>query len=912
MTKINTQHENLNEISFLKKEIKNLKQQIAFKDQIFDISPNYIILVGLEGEILEVNNSVREILFNGKDFIPHHFSQLDIIPSRDFHKYTDSINSILNGTPTKPFQSRFLSSGNESENETRSVKVHISPVKSGEMINAISIFAMDTTLQDILEDSLHESISLQKATLESTTDGIVVINSQGKITSFNQKFLEMWNIPKNLVDSGKDVKIREHVMEQLIDPLHFQEKMEDLYLNPKDISRDTLELKDGQIFQRYSQPHIMGSQVVGRIWSFRDHTHLKNTEKSLKESETYYKTLFEHSGTATLIVEEDNLISLVNSETENIFGYKPEEVMGQKTWLEFVKPEYHGQMMEYQKLRHDTKNTAPDQYEFRLIDKNGEVKDIFANVCLIPGTGRTLASILDVTERNKALDKIKESENRYRTLAEAVEEFVFIFDHEDRLEYINQYAADRLKVESSQLLGKQRRELVARKTYQLQSKYFERVFEKGDSIRREMELPLPHESLWLDSMLIPLKNQEGIVEKVLVVSRDITDRKKHELLINRQYKILKCMGTILSKAITSEKEDELTKTSLNMCKDITESKFGFICEININKEFETLAVSESVLEREYPEDIDIYPMLQELKTNETWNQLKQTKAPIIINQSLNPDENFLPENHPLLENFMIVPLLRDGEFMGMIGLANKESGYDSSDAQDIETISTTIVETIMRKRAEQKLKTALKDKEMLVREIHHRTKNNLMIMASLLSLTSSDIKDEHARQIFKQIQTRTKSMALIHEKLYQSKESKQINFGDYIRYLAQDLFKSFLEDPDQVQLVMELEDLNLDINTAIPLGLILNELLTNSMKYAFPHGESGNIFIKFYKEGDDYIMMVNDDGVGLPTDLDINKTDTLGLQLVKSLIGQIDGEVMVNQESGTHITIKFQEEDFTS
>jgi len=256
--------------------------------------------------------------------------------------------------------------------------------------------------------------------------------------------------------------------------------------------------------------------------------------------------------------------------------------------------------------------------------------------------------------------------------------------------------------------------------------------------------------------------------------------------------------------------------------------------------------------------------------------------------------------------------LRNGEFVGIIGLCNKESGFDFYDRKSMENISTTIVEALLRKRAEEKLKQALNDKEMLVREIHHRTKNNLMIMASLLNLTSADIEDEKSREIFHQIQTRAKSMALIHEKLYRSDNIKQINFGDYIRHLARDLFNSFLEDPERVELVMELEDLNLDINTAIPLGLILNELLTNSMKYAFPEGQCGTITIKFFREAEKYVMIVNDDGIGLPPDFDINQTDTLGLQLVKSLIGQIEGHINVQCKEGTCIQIRFQEDEYLS
>ncbi|MBI4814266.1 MAG: PAS domain S-box protein [Methanobacterium sp.] len=914
MTKNNAGLKDLNRVNSLENEISKLKNELAFKEEIFEISPNYILLIGLDGEILEVNHSVANLISHLDDKTnpsktnPTLLSHLAIIPSEEFHKYTTSIAFIFNKKTNKPFKSFFL--GNE--DEVRYIKVYISPVKSDDEIIAISIFATDITDLKLMEDSVQESLSLQKATMESVANGILVVNNQGMVTSYNQKFLEMWAIPLSLVNHGYDTDLLEHVMDELKDPSEFRSKIQELYQNPREISTDIIEFRDGRVYQRYSQPQMIGDEVMGRVWSFTDLTNLKKTKESLRQSVAYYKTIFEHNGTATIIIEEDNTISLANSETEKIFGYLPYEVMGQKKWQDFVLPEYQPKMKEYQKLRSSNSISAPDSYEFRIIDKHGNIKDIFANVCLIPGTKRTLASILDVTEHNQALTKITESENRYRTLAEAVEDFVFIINREDNLEYINEYASRKWKLNPDEVLGKPRCELFPPENNELQSKYLQRVFEIGNTVRGENLITMSPDSMWLDTLLIPLKNPDGSVEKVLGVARDITERKEYELLLSRQNEIHRSMGTILTEAIISETEEELRKTCLTVCENITHSEFGFICEINADDKFNTLVFSESLLENFQMEDIDFDPMLKNFMINDIWEQLKTTKYPIIYNDLTTLNLDFLPGDHPFLNNILLAPLLRNGEFMGLIGLGNKESGYDFSDSKALGSISTTIVEALLRKRAEEKLKKALNDKEMLVREIHHRTKNNLMIMASLLNLTSADIEDEQAREIFRQIQTRAKSMALIHEKLYRSDNFKQINFGDYIRHLARDLFNSFLRYPERVELVMELEDLNLDINTAIPLGLILNELLTNSMKYAFPNGEYGTITIEFFKEAENYVMIVDDDGIGLPPNLDVHKTDTLGLQLVKNLIGQIEGEIMVHREGGTQIIITFNEEEYLS
>lgn len=909
MTKNNAGLKDLDNVETLKDEILKLKKEIAFKEEIFELSPNYIILMGLNGEILEVNNAVKQLISRVNNHSsPEKISNLKIIPPEEYQKYIDCISIIFNNKKNRPFKSYFLDQGGE----FRHIKVYISPVKSENEIIAVSIFATDINDLKLMKDSLRESLSLHKATLESVASGILVVNQNGIVTSYNQKFLEMWDIPPKMVKPGYDEQLLDHIIGDLKNPIEFREKIKELYENPHKISIDTIEFKDGRVYQRYSQPQIIGNKVNGRVWSFSDLTNLKKTKESLRESVDYYKTIFEHNGTATVIVEEDNTISLANSETEKIFGYPPLEVMDKKTWMDFVLPEYHPQMMEYQRLRSTNSTSAPENYEFRIIDKYGQIKDIFATICLIPGTNRTLASILDITERNQAMAQIKESENRYRTLAEAVEEFVFIINKEDKLEYINEYAARKWKLNPVKVLGKPRCDLFPVETNELQGRYLQRVFEIKKTVRGENLLTMSPESMWLDTLLIPLKNEDGTVEKVLGVARDITEQKEYELLLSRQNEIHKAMGTILTEAIVSENEEELTRTCLRVCEDITHCEFGFICEREGDGDVNPLAINPLLLGDCNLDNYDFYPILKKLKIKNLWKHLQKTQTPIIYNDLNSLELEILLGNYPLIKNMLITPLLRNGEFMGMIGLCNKESNFDFYDRKAMENISTTIVEALLRKRAEDKLKQALNDKEMLVREIHHRTKNNLMIMASLLNLTSADIEDEKSREIFHQIQTRAKSMALIHEKLYRSDNFKQINFGDYIRHLARDLFNSFLEDPERVELVMELEDLNLDINTAIPLGLILNELLTNSMKYAFPNGQYGSITIKFFRENEKYVMIVNDNGIGLPPDLDIEKTDTLGLQLVKSLIGQVEGDILVNRGNGTHITIKFQEDDYLS
>ena len=207
------------------------------------------------------------------------------------------------------------------------------------------------------------------------------------------------------------------------------------------------------------------------------------------------------------------------------------------------------------------------------------------------------------------------------------------------------------------------------------------------------------------------------------------------------------------------------------------------------------------------------------------------------------------------------------------------------------------------------LQNSLKEKEVLLKEIHHRVKNNLQIITSLLSLQSMQISDEKNQSIFKDSQNRIRSMALIHEKLYQSKELSQINFGEYVVNLANYIQDSYSNKQSNIKLIFEMEDIFLPIDTIVPLGLILNELISNSFKYAFncPNYDTDRVNLisiksKSFNEHK-FIIEFEDNGVGMPEGMDIENSQTLGLKLVYNLCLQIDGELNIQSENGTKFTI---------
>ena len=215
-----------------------------------------------------------------------------------------------------------------------------------------------------------------------------------------------------------------------------------------------------------------------------------------------------------------------------------------------------------------------------------------------------------------------------------------------------------------------------------------------------------------------------------------------------------------------------------------------------------------------------------------------------------------------------------------------------------------LMEIEERTKIEEQLKLSLKEKNVMLKEIHHRVKNNMQIISSLLSLQSRHIKDEESLQIFNDSQDRIRSMALVHEKLYQSSDFSSIDFSEYVHDLVNSIHHPKLIN---IKTDIDVENIVIDINKAIPCGLIINELITNAFKHAFPNGQNGKITITMNQhDKNSYILIISDNGIGLQENLDFKKTESLGLQLVTGLVRQLQGNIDVDRTTGTKFTIIFK------
>ena len=247
-------------------------------------------------------------------------------------------------------------------------------------------------------------------------------------------------------------------------------------------------------------------------------------------------------------------------------------------------------------------------------------------------------------------------------------------------------------------------------------------------------------------------------------------------------------------------------------------------------------------------------------------------------------------------------VLKNGEkriISWSVTLLKDDSGRISSIINSGEDITKS-------KQYEKEIKSSLEEKELLLREIHHRVKNNLQIISSLLNLQAGHIKDEEILDHFNDYQNRIRSISLVHEKLYSSSDIAQVEISSYTQHLVDDLVRNY--GRHDLDIFVDIPEVKVGIDTAIPCGLIINELVSNSLKHAFPDNKPGEIRIKFNKNAsNEFELVIQDNGVGISPEIDLKHSETLGLELVSSLVQQLDGSLKIEKSPGATFYIKFQE-----
>jgi len=290
-----------------------------------------------------------------------------------------------------------------------------------------------------------------------------------------------------------------------------------------------------------------------------------------------------------------------------------------------------------------------------------------------------------------------------------------------------------------------------------------------------------------------------------------------------------------------------------------------------------------------------------------WADSARTRKAVIHNdyQAIDGKKGY-PAEHINVIRHMSIPILDEGGIVLIAGVGNKKAPYDEGDVRQLELFMDGMWKMLQKKRADDFLRRSLLEKDILLKEIHHRVKNNMQIISSMLSIQSTYSGGRDIQDIILVMQNRIRSMAIIHEELYRSGDFANIEFKTCIQNITSGLLTAYARDPSQVGINLDFESIRLSMDTSLPCSLIINELVSNSLKYAFPDNRPGEIVVSIKRSGETCELMVRDNGIGLPETIELDKIKSMGLLLVKVLTDQLEGTLQIRRDMGTEYTIRFK------
>jgi PAS domain S-box-containing protein len=607
---------------------------------------------------------------------------------------------------------------------------------------------------------------------------------------------------------------------------------------------------------------IIEYQTVGR-----DITARKRAEEALKDSEQQLQLIFDNAPIGMALTDLSKSFLKINKAYCDIVGYTKNELLTM-TYDDITHPE--DKELDVNIFEEAASgNNSNFHLEKRYIHKNGKIVyvDLMLNALRdINGKPyQQIAQVVDITDRIESEHKLKQTQARLTAVLNNLPN-VAIYEYGENVNFVTENIMDILGYPAAEFMSNESLFSKLMLDEDIKS-YDEKVINWKNNgaigvISNEIRVKnRNNEVIWLEDHMFEVRpeNAKPYYSGIMI---DITAQKKTQLKMLETETKLTAILKNLPKVVIYQSGMGVDFISDNITEMIGYSP-GDILE---NKYFFSKII--------HPEDM---PYVQESLKN--WKKLNDGS---ILNMEFRIRK-------------------KDGECIWI------EDHMFRVKVNDQDSYLTGIlIDVTDRKISEQKISRSLKEKELLLKEIHHRVKNNLQVVSSLLKLQSGYVKDENSLDILIDSQNRVRSMALVHQKLYQSEDFSEIDFSEYLKQLSQHLFNVYKTKSNELEISINSGNVNLSIDLAIPCGLILNELISNSLKYAFPDNGKGNININLEcRNNKEYEIIISDNGIGFPEEINYKQTKSLGLQLVNTLVGQIDGTIIMENHNGTTFRINF-------
>ncbi len=640
---------------------------------------------------------------------------------------------------------------------------------------------------------------------------------------------------------------------------------------------------------------------------------VKERTRELEDALFFKDTILEESLIGIAIYDESGQCTALNESFAKMVGASKKQVLDQN-YNTIASWKISGM---YDQVKRALQTDSKLRFEFSSTTTFGKQADLlcYFSPVLWQKQQYLMLMIDDISELKNLEKEIRSSEEKYRTLAENLPDYIFRYDNELRHLYASPNVVSLSGREADDYTGKTHAELgYDEKESSFWGLKIREVFDTGEMREEKFYYQSSDRLRFLNRRLLPEFNDKGSVKSVIGITRDLTDWKEMEERLERELSFQSAVAEVSESLLNPDINiDEIANLVHKRALTLTDSNHGYaaICDLEngdivcltmTNMMGRECLISEEEQKIRFPKIDGKYPGL--------WGHSLNAEKGFYTNS---PDDHeaykrCAPKGHIKIERFLSAPAMSGKKLIGQIALANSSEDYTDKDLHRIEHLASVFAVAIDRKRMEEEIKESLKEKESLLQEIHHRVKNNMQIISAMLELQLENINDENDRALFTDSQNRINAMAAIHEKLYESDNFAMIDFSEYICDIVFHLYAIYGVTPSVIECKVDVESVYLPIDKAIPCALILNELISNSLKHAFPEKREGKIGVNFHKDDRDrYVLSVKDNGVGIPEGVDFGASETLGLTLIKTLTDQLDGSIELNRSNGAEFTILFRE-----
>lgn len=875
----------IEEIKFRKKIQKELITQSTKYEAIFNNSAHLVGTISKDFIITSFNKNYfnfMKSIFNHELKIGDHLQAIQVTPEqrRAYDFWEAKLNDIFENQKT---EADYLEIKNfDSQNKPVYREIYLHPLKNtnGE-IDEVAVIGHDVTERKLSEQKIIEQTAKISAIFDSGEQLIWTVNKGYKLTSFNNNFsdamYELYGIRPSADSRAAFNPLKgtehEHIHRWWIS------KYQEVFDSKKSI-KFTIEQFDKSNHKHFRQvfisPIINNGEVTELSCISYDITELKYLQSESVKLEQKLSSIFESSSHLIWTVNRNFEITSFNQNFANTFEQKyhlkpklncrpSESLVGKsKQEYEIFWHSIYSKVFTGEKLKFERKETDEgDKILYREVfvnpikNQNGEIIEL---ACLAH----------DITENKNFEQQILNQSAKLKAIFESSSHLIWTVNKNYELTSYNNnyYNLIKANLERNQALDKP--VVLIKDTIKdpqklkfWLDKYNQVLLSGKHDLFIHKSIDAGDHEVYREIYLYPIY-LDAHVSEVSVIAKDITERIQNEEQILKQSAKLKAIFESGNQLMwTINRELKLTSFNQNYANAI-HALYDFYPELNKS--------------------------IRELSPNKTkpfealWNE-KYTMAfngfPVEFTS-----ERELLNGGKVFRQFYLYPI------------KNNEGVVD-----EVSGLGFDITEN---KLNEAKIIQSLKEKEVLLKEVHHRVKNNMQVISSILNLQSSYVKDAYALNLLKECQNRIKTMAFIHESLYQTKNFESVNFSEYITTLTKNLIHSYSINSQKIKLILTLDNLFLNLDTSIPCGLIINEIVSNSLKYAFPDNRDGIIFVNLKKDKQKVRIEAGDNGIGFPEDLDIKATQTLGLQLVDTLIEQIGGTLKLDNSKGTKFIIEFK------